>query len=26
VAALAQVHEKNAKWKLMINETVEVAE
>ncbi|MGA7180440.1 MAG: type IV toxin-antitoxin system AbiEi family antitoxin [Thiobacillaceae bacterium] len=26
VAALAQVHERNAKWKLMINETVEVAE
>jgi hypothetical protein len=26
VAALAQVHEKNTKWKLMINETVEVAE
>jgi predicted transcriptional regulator of viral defense system len=25
-AALAQVHERNAKWKLMINETVEVAE
>lgn len=26
VAALAQVHERNAKWKLMINETVEAAE
>ena len=26
MAALAQVHERNAKWKLMINETVEVAE
>lgn len=26
VAALAQVHERNAKWKLMINEAVEVAE
>ena len=26
VAALAPVHERNAKWKLMINETVEVAE
>jgi predicted transcriptional regulator of viral defense system len=26
VAALAQAHERNAKWKLMINETVEVAE
>lgn len=25
VAALAQVHERNAKWKLMINEAVEVA-
>jgi predicted transcriptional regulator of viral defense system len=26
VAALAQVHEKNAKWKLMINEALEAAE
>ena len=26
VAALAQVHQRNAKWKLIINETVEVAE
>jgi predicted transcriptional regulator of viral defense system len=26
VAALAQAHERNAKWKLMINETVDVAE
>ena len=26
VAALAHVHERNAKWKLMINETVEIAE
>ena len=26
VAALAQAHERNVKWKLMINETVEVAE
>ncbi len=26
VAALAQVHERNAKWKLLINETVEIAE
>jgi len=26
VEALAQVHEGNAKWKLMINEAVEVAE
>jgi len=26
VAALAQAHERNAKWKLMINETVEIAE
>jgi len=26
VAALAQAHERNAKWKLMINETVEVTE
>jgi predicted transcriptional regulator of viral defense system len=26
VAALAQAHERNAKWKLMINEPVEVAE
>ena len=26
VAALAQVHERNAKWKLMINETVDIAE
>lgn len=26
VAALAQVHERNAKWKLLINEAVEVAE
>jgi predicted transcriptional regulator of viral defense system len=26
VAALAQVHERNAKWKLLINETVESAE
>lgn len=26
VAALAKVHERNAKWKLMINEAVEVAE
>jgi len=26
VAALAQAHEKNAKWKLMINEMVEITE
>lgn len=26
VAALAQAHERNAKWKLLINETVEIAE
>ena len=26
VAALAQVHERNAKWKLLINETVEIVE
>ena len=26
VAALAQVHERNAKWKLTINEPVEIAE
>jgi len=26
VAALAQVHERNTKWKLMINEAVDVAE
>jgi predicted transcriptional regulator of viral defense system len=26
VAALAQVHERNAKWKLTINETVEISE
>ena len=26
VAALAQAHERNAKWKLMINETVEITE
>jgi hypothetical protein len=25
-AALTQVHERNAKWKLVINEAVEVAE